>query len=104
MRLRGAAHLGILIVLTALGTCVSVAHQVPANDVDLEAADDGGSGSQQIFYNPVDSTSLNHVVDPVQRNTREGGLADPYRIYRRCLADLVLLVWHLQPIDSTHRP
>lgn len=70
MRFTGPACVSVLAAGLLLGTCI--AHDAPSNDVDLEPADDGGSGSQQVFHAPDATTSLNSVVDPAQRRAREG--------------------------------
>lgn len=70
MRFKGPSRLVALAVVGLLGSCI--AQDVPASDVDLESADDGASGSQQIFYTPDESNTMNSVTDPAQRRAREG--------------------------------
>lgn len=76
MRLQGQARSRVLALVAVLGICLCCnAQEVRATDVDLEPADDGGSGSQDRFYNSEGSNIINNAVDPGQRRAREGGFA-----------------------------
>lgn len=69
MRLRRRARLALLAVAVVLGSRVCYASP---NNVDLEDAHDGGSGSQRIFYNAQDSRALESTLDQEQKRMREG--------------------------------